>query len=441
MKSEIVKSDGLVREIAVEIDVDRVKQEFEKTFGEYRKNAKIKGFRPGKAPMNVIRQKFSEVAREDVLEKLVEESYPKVLQENKINAATHPTFPAVFIEEGKPLTYTARVEVMPVITEVNYNELKLPIDKVEVRDPEVEVVIDYLRKKHSTLRKVDREVNKNDVVKADLTKEEDESRVLDENEYKDMEIDLGSDIIVKDFKTALPGHKAGEEVEIPVKYPDDYGNKALAGKAIKYKAKINEVNERILPELNDAFAKQIGETETYLELRLKIREDLKKQKEMEMEKYHRNEVQRQFIENNQFGIPEGMVQNYLERTYEQQKKQNPDLDRDVFLNSYRHIAENGLRWTLLTNKISESEKIEVSQQDTETWIKSFADNYNMTLEQAQEALSKSGKIQEIRDSILDEKIMDHLMSKVTYFPLEDMKDTENKMDEPEASGTSTEDNK
>lgn len=426
MKSEIKKSEGLVREIAVEIDADRVKKEFDTVFEQYRKKAKMKGFRPGKAPMNVVKQKFAEAAKEDVLEKLVEETYPKALQENEIKPATPPSFPEIEIEEGQPLKYTARLEVYPELKEINYEGLKLPEYKIEIRDPEVDTIVEYLRKKHSSLRKVEREVKADDVVKADLTKIEDEDKILDEDEYKDMEIDLGSDVIVKDFKDVLPGHNVGDEVEVPVNYPKEYGNQALAGKSIKYKAKINEVNERVLPETDDNFAKQVGETETYLELRLKIRDDLKKQKEMDQEKHQRNEVQRQFIENNQIEIPDGMVKNYLERTYEQQKQQNPDLERDVFMNSYRHIAENGLRWTLLTTKISEDEKIEVSTEDTEKWIKSFADNYNMTMDKAKEALSKSGRIQEIRDSIIDEKIMDHIMKKVTYIPEEELESREEK---------------
>lgn len=421
LKSEITKSEGLVREVTIEIDAERVNDEFAKIFEEYRKKAKIKGFRPGKAPMNVIRQKFSESAREDVLEKLVEESYPKALKENEIKAATHPSFPKIEIEEGKQLVYTARLEVMPEIETVKYDGLKLPEEKINVQDTEVDTVVEFLRKKHSTLRKVDREIKDEDVIKADLTAVEDDAAVLDEKEYKDMEIDLGSDVIVEDFKKVLPGHKVGDEVEIPVKYPEQYGNANLAGKSIKYKAKITEVNERVLPEPNDAFSKTVGETETYLELRLKIREDLTKQKKFDTDKYNRNEIQRQFIDNNQIEIPEGMVQTYLERSYEEQQKQNPGLEKDVFLNSYRHIAENGLRWNLLTNRIAEDEKIEVSTKDTEIWIKSFADNYNMTLDQAKEALSKAGRIQEVRDSIMDAKIIDHIMKKVTYVPEEEMK--------------------
>ena len=387
MKSEIKKSEGLVREVEIEVPADRVKEEFDKVYQGYRKNAKIKGFRPGKAPMNVVRQKYAEAAREDVLEKLVEESYPKALKEQDVKAATHPSFPDIQIAEGETLKYTARFEVYPEINEIKYEGLKLPEDKLEVRDPEVDTVVNFIRKNHYTLSYVYGEVAKYDFFNADMVKNED---------------------------------KVGDELDVPVNYPEDYGNKTLAGKSVKYRCKINEVNERILPEPNDAFAKQVGETETYLELRLKIREDLKKQKEMEHEKFKRNEIQRQFIDNNKVEIPEGMISNYLERTYEQQKSQNPELEKDVFLNSYRFMAENGLRWTLLTTKIANDEKIEVSTKDTEKWIKNFADNYNMTMEQAKDTLSKSGRIQEIRESIMDEKIMDKLMARVKYVPEEEL---------------------
>jgi trigger factor len=413
LKSDIKTSDGLVREIEVEIDTETVDAAFARVYEKYRKEAKIKGFRPGKAPMNIIKSKYGEAAREDVLQELVDETYPKVIQEQKLKVATHPQFPNIEINEGQPLKYTARVEVFPEIDTPNYDGLKLPEDNIEIRDPEVDAVISFLQKKHSDLRKVDRSAGDEDVIIADLTKTEDADNILQEDKFDDTEIDLGSRVVVKEFKENLKGCNVGDEKEIGVKYPEDFGNTNLAGKEIKYLCRVKEIKERILPELNDNFAKRVGETETYLELRLKVREDLKTQKEMDQAKWQRNEIQRQFLENNKFDVPEGMVDNYLDRAFEEQKKNSPELDKKAFKEHSHDAAINGLKWTLLTSKIIEAEKIEVSTEDTEKWIKRFADNYNMTSEQAKESLSKSGQIQNIRDSILDEKIIDFLRSKAT----------------------------
>ncbi len=416
MKSEIKKSEGLVREMEIEVDVEKVTAAFNKVYDKYLKEANIPGFRPGKAPLNIIKTKFSEAAREDVLLELVEESYQQALKEQNLRAATYPTFPEINLQENQSLRYTARFEVFPEVNNINYDGLTLPKNEFQVQDPEVDVIVNFLRRKHSTLSRVEREILDGDVIIADLTKAEDNAGVLKENEFADTEIDLGSSIIVKEFRDILPGHKVGDQVDVAVTYPEDYGNNSLAGKAIKYGCKIKEVKERILPETNDDFARLVGETQTYLELRLKIREDLKKQKNMDHEKWERNEIQRQFIINNNFPVPEGMISEYLERMYEERSKEAQPMDKEAFLGSYRAIAENGLRWTLLTNKIARDEKIEVLPEDTENWIKGFAGNYNLSMEQAKKILSESGRIQEIRESIMDEKMMDFLHKKVSFVP-------------------------
>jgi len=416
LKSEIKTSNGLNREIEVEIDAATVAAAFEQIYEKYRKEAKIKGFRPGKAPLNVIKTKFREAAHDDVLQELVEDSYPKALRELELKVVSRPDFKKIELTEGNPLVYTAAVEVMPEIPNINFDGIELPQDKIEVRDSEVDAVVEYLRKKHSDLRPVDRAAEKTDIVLADLEKLDDPDNVLEGVKFEDTEIDLSSEVTVKEFTDTLPGIKAGEEREIEVSYPDDFGNQRLAGKKIKYVCRAKEIKERILPELDDAFAKTVGETETALELKLRIREDLKKQKELDHEKWRNNEVQRQFIDKNQIDVPEAMINDYLERFIEENRKNQQELDEQAVREQYRPVAANGIRWTLLSGKIAEDEKIEVLSEDTEKWVKRFADNYNMEIDKARETLVQSGRIQEIKDSILDEKIIDFLLTKVTYLP-------------------------
>ncbi|MCP4706803.1 MAG: hypothetical protein GY865_19570, partial [candidate division Zixibacteria bacterium] len=231
-----------------------------------------------------------------------------------------------------------------------------------------------------------------DVIKIDIEKTADEEKVLDAEKFDDVDIDLSSDLTVVEFKEHLPGLKVGEEKEVEVKYPEDYNNKVLAGKAIKYLCKVKEVKERILPELTDAFASTVDEKiATMLELKLKVREDLGKQKNADQEKWQSNEIQRQFLDKNQFDVPNGMVENYLDSMMEEFKKQKQEVDENS-REQYRPMAVNGIRWSLLTNKIMTDEKIEVLPEDTEKWIKRFADNYNMDIAKAKEVLSGTGRI-------------------------------------------------
>ena len=419
MKSEIKSSEGLTRVIEVEVDAATVDAAYSTAYKKYTKDAKLKGFRPGKAPLNVIKTTFGDAIREDVVEELVKASYPEAIKEHELKVASYPEVSGYELKEGAPLVYTAKVELIPEIDKIDYEGLALPTSDAEVRDSEVDAVVDFLRKKHAENRPVDRAIEKEDVIKIDIEKTGDDDKVLDADKFDDVEIDLSSELTVAEFKEQLPGLKVGEEKEVEVKYPEDYNNKVLAGKSIKYLCKVKEVSERILSELNDAFAARVDENiATMLELKLKVREDLGKQKKMDQEKYKSNEVQRQFLDKNQFEVPNAMVENYLDTMMEEFKKQKQEIDENS-REQYRPMAVNGIRWSLLTNKIMTDEKIEVLPEDTEKWIKRFADNYNMDMEKAKEVLSGTGRIQELRNSILDEKLIEFLLSKVTYIPEKD----------------------
>lgn len=419
MKSEIKSTEGLAREIEIEVDADTVNAAFSVAYKKYTKQSKLKGFRPGKAPLNIIKSTYGDAIKDDVLEELVKNSYSDAIKEHDLRVAGYPEVSDHNLEESTPLKYTAKVEVMPEIEKIDYDGLILPEDDFEVKDSEVDEVVDFLRKKHADVRPVERAIEKEDIIKIDIEKTADDDKVLQDDKFDDVEIDLSSDMTVAEFKEQLPGLKTGEEKEVEVKYPDDYNNKVLAGKSVKYLCKVKEVMERILPELTDAFAARVDEKlATMLELKLKIREDLGNQKKSDREKWRSNEVQRQFLEKNQFDVPNSMIENYLDSMMEEFKKQKQEVDENS-RDRYRPMAVNGIRWSLLSNKIMTDEKIEVLPEDTEKWIKRFADNYNMDIAKAKEVLSGTGRIQELRNSILDEKLIEFLLSKVKFVPEKD----------------------
>jgi trigger factor len=407
-------SEGLVREIEIEIPAEVVDAAFAETYHKYSKEAKIPGFRPGKAPLSVIKSRFNDAIRDDVLNDLIRQSYPAAVKEQNLAVASMPTIPTFELKEGLPLKYIARLEVMPVIDSVVCDGLELPKIEIEVKDSEVDSVVEYLQKKHSELRPVNRAATASDILIADLVKLEDPDNILKGDEFKGNEIDLASPMTVKEFRETLVGIKAGEERELTVNYPTDYSDDRFAGKSLKYICRVSEVKERILPEMTDAFAKQTGGVETVLELRLKIREDLKKQKESDYDKAKRNDLMRQILEKNMFLIPESMITDYLDAVVKDHKKNYENVEEKQVREQYRPMAVNWIRWQLLINRLAEMEKIEVSPIDTENWIKRFAENYRMEIDKAKEVLSKSGRIQEIRDSILEDKIFDFLFQKVTY---------------------------
>lgn len=417
MKSEIKTSDGLKREVEVEIPADRVDAAFSKQYDKVRKQAKIKGFRPGKAPLAMIKSMYGDSIRGEVFQELISETYPDVIKEHNLKVASQPDFPKFDLKEGQPMTYTVAVEVMPEIESVNYDGLQLPDDKIEVQDNEVDTVVDYLRKKQAEVKKVDRPATDEDILLVDMEKIDDPDNALKESVFKDYEIELGGGYTVKEFQESLTGIKADESKDITVQYPEDYSVDFLKGKKITYRCKVKEVRERVLPPADDAFAKSQGNVATMLEMRLKIREDLTKQKEMDRFQWRKDEIRRQLLEKNKVDVPEAMRENFIDSLIEEYKQKERDFDEAEVRKQYRPLAEDGIRWNLLFERITGTENIEVLPSDTENWIKGFAEKGNMEIEKARELLSKSGKIAEIRNNILEDKVFEFLIAKAELVPI------------------------
>lgn len=411
MKVEVKELSGLKREVKVELPPEVVESELAKKFEEVRKEAKFDGFRPGKAPMERIKAEYGQAVRAAVQEDLIRNSYPDVVRQQELRVASYPTVTAADYVDGGGFGYTAEVEVYPQIDKVAYDGMELVVNEVEVADKDVDEFIEGLRRRLSELRPVTRPAGPADVVVADLKKLLDPSLVLAADKFEDQEVDLGNPVTVKEFKEKLAGASVGDEVEIEVNYPEDYPDSTFAGVQVKYLCTVKEIKERILPEFNDAFAKQTGQAETALELRMQIRKEIEANLVQEQNRFKRSQVIRQLSEKNEVPIPEGLVDEYLNNVVEDFKKRYEDTDEAEVRKSYRDVGVKTIRWNLLFNHLAHQEKIEVLPVDIDERIRRFADNYKMSVEKAKEALNQSGSIAEIRDSILEEKVLDFLVDK------------------------------
>jgi trigger factor len=424
VKVEVKEIAELVRELSVEIPADTVNDEMEKTFTDLRRKATIKGFRKGKAPMAIIKFRFGEEVKVDVADQLIRSSYPKAIEDKQLKVASPPTLTAHNFDGEGTFRYTAKVEVFPGIERVGFDDLQITTVDIEIGDEEVEEQTEFLRLMFADYRPVDREVRDNDVVTADLKKVYDPDLVLKTDLMSDVEIDLTRRFTIKEFKEQLPGMKLGEEKEIKVAYDNDYLDRTLAGAHITYTCKVKGIKECLLPEFDDVFAKRTGKAETALELRIKLREDLKRQGAKELRRFQRGQIIRQVCEQNLIPIPQSMVNDYLDAIVEEEKEKKPSIGEDEIRNNARDMAVNTLRWNMLYHHLAGQEKIEVSPSDTEQLIKGFADDYKITSEQAKQALERSGKISNIRDTILEEKVLDFLIgkAKVTVKKKEEVKE-------------------
>ena len=412
MKSEIKQVEELVRELSVEVPPETVNAKVEEKLRDVRRNASLKGFRKGKAPMNMIRSIYTDQIKLDVAEEIIKSTYPEVVKENTLKVASYPEVKALKYEDDGSFTYTATVEVFPDIEKVAYDGLKLTADEIEVKDEEVDDVVEMLRKRAADVREVDREAGQSDLVTLDIDVLSDPGKILDTNKFTDSEVDLSNKLTVKEFKEHIPGLKAGDVREFDVKYDDDYPDKVFAGARLKYKATVKTVKERILPMLTDAFAKTTGQGETVLELRMKIREQITRQKTDDRNRGFKNQVIQQVCEKNEVPIPKALVSEYLDNMIQNFKNQyGDDIDEAEIRKNYEPAGVVNIRWNMLMHHLARQENIEVLEADTENLINRFAENYKTTPEKAREALARSGNIADLKESLLEDKVIDFLVSK------------------------------
>jgi len=410
---EIVAKEGLKRELTIEIPVDVVDKTYQTIYDEYRRNAKIDGFRPGKAPVGVIRTRFKDEATAELVDQLVKEYYNQAVKENNLDPVGPPVLQAVDVDEGKPFKFTLGIEVLPQIDAIAAENLWVYRPPVEIADTEVEGVLDELRRRHSDVRSVERPSRAEDVLVCDLEIVEGEVGEAERQPITNQEIDLGHPSTDREFREKLTGAGPGQDRNVDITYPADYPNASFAGKKVVYKITVREVKERILPALDDAFAAQVEKDTTLLELKLKIRKQLEAERTAELARTNKRLIIDQMVGQNAFDVPEILVQKYLNDVIEDYKKDKVEMEEDVIRTRYRPMGMASLRWYFLYHRLGELEKIEVSQEDTENWIKRFAEHYGVDVPRAKQYLEHSGKGSEIKDGILEEKILDHLMAKAT----------------------------
>lgn len=416
MKVEVKTGEGLRRQLFVTVPSDLVASETEKKLLDVQRSTEIKGFRKGKVPMNMIRSMFTEQVKADVIDSLIKDTFPNAIQQSELRIASRPNLSDLKFADDGGFTYTADIEVFPEIARVDFDNLELTSRDLTVADKEVDEVVTYMRRRMSELRTVARPAGDTDVVVADLRRLQDPKMVLPQDEFLNSEIDLGNELTATDFITALRGAQAGDAKEIDVTYPADMSNSKLAGAFVRYKATVKEIKERILPEVDDAFAKRAGHGETALEMRLKIRQDLGSHKQDLQTRAHKSQLIRMLCERNPVPIPDGMIEEYLDSVVEEIHKSEPGADEKEIREHHRPMGTEAMRWELLWHRLAEQEKLEVSQADTDNWIAGFATRNNLSREEALEMLNRSGKARTLRESLLEEKVLTFLLSRARLTP-------------------------
>lgn len=407
-------------ELKIEIEPEKVAQAYDSVYKEFAKVTNVPGFRPGKAPRSILENYVSEESvRREVADMLISEAYPQVLEQEKIEAYAAPELDIEELEEGKPALFKAVVPLPPKVELGEYKGIEAVRPKVEVTDEDVDSELKRLQAQHTTAEKVeDRGIQNEDIAIAETSSAPEGEEM---SEPKRSLVQVGQS--VAGFDEQIMGLKPGERKSFEIQYPEDHEDKELAGKNVKFDISIESLRERRVPELNDEFAKQIGEYETLEQLREEIKKHLLQAREDAADREVERSIVDQIVEKSEVCVPDVLVDqeigNDLQDMQQSLSRQNVTLDqylqnigkdRVEFLKEVRESAEKRMRAGLAMGEVSDKENIDATDEDVEAEIERMAEESKATKDAVEAYIETKGGRESLKNSMLNRKILDYLKS-------------------------------
>jgi trigger factor len=414
------KQDGVKREISVEIPAADVAREMEVIVQKYQKVARLPGFRSGHVPASIIKQRFKEDLKSDVVEALVPRYFRKEAEKQGLIPVSQPQVTDLHIHDGEPLRFKASFEIMPDIVVEGYKELRADHPEIVVKDEEVEDALNSVREQHATFTSVEgRPLADGDFAQASMDGkpkvDDDTSQPVHMDEIL---IEIGGKNTVPEFTENLRGANAGDEKEFEVVYPDDTSDKRLAGKTFVYTVKIQAIKQKNLPELSDDFAKELGEFTSLDQVRKQIRENMEAERRHDAEREAKDKLVAELVKRNDFEVPESLVERQIDLRLERglralaaQGMKMEDLkkmDLPRLRAGQRDQAVQDVKSSLLLERVAELEKIDVGEDEFNREIEALAQQSKQTSEAVRARLTQDGGLDRIRNRIRSEKTLDFL---------------------------------
>jgi trigger factor len=423
MKTELVDINETRKNLRIEISQDVVDAEIERIARDYSRKARIPGFRPGKAPARVIKQRFKDQILHDVVHDLIPRAIDDALRDRGVEPVDTPDIRDVTVEEGHPLTFTASFDTVPSFEPGDYASIALRRPPIRVEEEAVNVALQRLRDRAARYEPVEgRGVDHGDTVVADVERREGGPEARPPETTRDVNIQLGAKANPPGFDEHLLGLEPGATTSFDVHYPADYPIRELAETDVSYTVSVKGIKRRVLPELDDEFAKDLGEFETLDALRARVREDLEHEARHTQERTLRGDLMRQLAGRVPFEIPPSLVEREMDRRVEDFARrlidQNIDprqagIDWNAFRDSQRDAAREAVAGAIALDEIAHRERIEVGPEEIEREIGRFAEQTGRTPAAVRARLEKEGGLSRMTAGLRREKSIDFLLARAT----------------------------
>jgi len=425
--SSITDVDEITKKVSVQVPADDVQKELDVALGRVMKDATIKGFRKGKAPKSIVEKLHGERVRAEVTERLVSKALQELIKEHQIEMVGYPRIDLEPFKAGEELKFEADIDLFPRPTVSGYEKFSIEIPKREIQDEHVDETLKRFQDGQAQLREIkDRDVIQDgDVIQGTIT-----VKIGDEETSKPepLNAQLGKQELHEDIEKGLIGSKLGEQIRVDSAFPEDHQNEALRGKSAVYEVTVEAISEKILPELDDSFAKQSGlGVETLLEFKLKIREELTKSAETESRSDAQAKIIDQILEQNSFKVPQSLIDDEIrslmvrQRLIDPQKVDPNKVSVEPFREYFGEPAEKRVKTSIMVDRIAEQEKLDLSPDEHEAAIVRVAEDNGIPADEVRKYLQQNEAASSFRLEQTRNKVLDFLYARATINYVEEEK--------------------
>jgi trigger factor len=424
MKTEFIDVSDTRKSLVVEIPSTVVDEEIDKVARDYSKAARIPGFRPGKVPPKVVRQRFRDQILHDVAHGLIPRAVDEALRARGVEPVNTPDIRDVVVEEGQPLKFTASFETVPPIDPGDYSSLTLRQKDVAVSDADVDQALERLRQRAARYEPVEgRGIQSGDSVVLDLKRTaaggDDDTHT---DRHENVTVDIGAPANPPGFDQELTGLHAEERKTFDVRYPDDYAIGELSGTTVTYDVLVKAIRTRVLPSLDDEFAKDLGTFESLDALRAQVHGDLEHEARHEADRELRGDLLRQLAGRVTFDVPASLVDREIDRRVEEfvrrlvEQQIDPtrtNVNWEEFREQQRDAAIESVRSALVLDEIARRDQVIATDAEMQSEIDRYAERSGRTATAVRARLEKEGGLSRLYTGLRREKTMELLLSKAT----------------------------
>ncbi|MFQ1048104.1 trigger factor [Avibacterium paragallinarum] len=414
MSFNIETTQGLERRVTLTVPAETVEQAVREELKRVAKNARVDGFRKGKVPPHIIEKRFGASVRQDVLGDLLQKHFFNVLVESKVNLAGRPTFNVEQFEAGKDLVFTATFEVYPEVELKGLDQIKVEKPVVEISEADIDKMVDVLRKQQATWEETQEPAKADDRVTIDFVGSVD-GEEFEGGKATDFVLAMGQGRMIPGFEEGIVGHKAGEQFDIDVTFPEEYHAENLKGKAAKFAITLKKVEVMVLPELTDEFVAKFGpNTKTVADLRAEIAKNMQRELKNALTARVKNQVIEGLIEQNPIDVPAAAVEQEIDVLRQQaaqrfggNQQQASQLPRELFEEQAKRRVQVGL----LLAEVIASNELKVDEDRVNAMIDEIASAYEQPAEVVEYYKNNKELMNNIRNAVLEEQAVDAVLAK------------------------------